>query len=525
MKHIYTTLGVAVLITYSCAHSTQNTFQSIDSTKNINRNQCSTPCSGCTYDEASDFDVVQLLTSDQINAQNVLQNDIYLESYPINSRPLFTYPFVTKEHYCNKPYNKAFTLNLFFNYTAKKKFTSTSVHLSDYIDLLEPDILEEIDIKQFTNINVPELIGLFAPAKMEERRLGGIFQGHMALGCNTLQMILPLYYLERNLHLYEGEMLDIANQPVFSDVMNVDVETYLKAHLLSDQIGLGDLTLGLERCVLENTCNSLYLQGRITLPTAAKFKEGLIGKKHSLSCTQPPFSLKHVYELATSADAGNECCKNLLFAYLSDFGTAVLDQLTANIAKSSLGQQAFSIGAQAVINHDINSYMGCSFCAYGDFFLGKKTNRLLLEKINPADFSDATRHYDNEPLAAENLAFLNNRLIQIMYPPVRSVSVYQKGQIGGRLSFISDTPYAMIRCGYDMWYKSKDKLEGRCLSQFQYDKAIKPYAYQGKLFGDISVNRQLWCLDLNGTLSADVTVDDSGIGKDWTLALIGSIEF
>jgi len=473
----------------------------------------------CQTTPESSFSVIEFLTSPDINAQKIVQNDIYLYTNVLNKRPFFTQPFFNQEAYCNKSRSNGLSLDIFYQETNHKNYTQYSKNLDSYIDLDHPDLLDDIDIKQLTSIDVPEFLQLFSPIAIQERKFGTILKAMASVHNVTLRAAMPFYYLERNFYLTQEQANNIQNKQIFLTTLQESAEKFLKQHLANDQLGLGDLTLSAEKILLETDTDSLKLQGRITIPTANSVKEGLIGGQHSLKCTNPDFSFLYIYQLGLSND---DTCHELLIDYITNFGIEVLDRLAANLAKTSLGQKHVSLGLDCNIHHYLNDYLFFSLEGYADYFMSNKEKRMLLKTINPSDFD---RDYTSEQDADANLAFLNQRFIDMLYPPAMYVHVRPGWDSGARMAINLDTDLYLLRVGLDIWFATAEKLHGVSDTMYKIKQAERAGAYQSKIFADYSINK-CWCgYQVTGTISGDVAIKQYGIGSDFTIAVQGAIEF
>jgi hypothetical protein len=162
-----------------------------------------------------------------------------------------------------------------------------------------------------------------------------------------------------------------------------------------------------------------------------------------------------------------------------------------------------------------------------EYLLPAAEKRFYLQRKNPADF--ARFNTDNPQNCNEDLAFLQQQLINTLFPSVCNTIVFPgfifkfSGALEGQM-----TPAWKLMMGYDLWWQQKEKLGSitcsmLCKDQLETTIAIRPTAFQNKIFGGVSYakkgKRYDWCLSLLG----DRTFISSGIGKDFSI--IGRFEF
>jgi hypothetical protein len=130
-------------------------------------------------------------------------------------------------------------------------------------------------------------------------------------------------------------------------------------------------------------------------------------------------------------------------------------------------------------------------------------------------------------LANDNLTFIQQRFMNILYPPIANIQV-KEGDIF-KFRLYSQTNWRVVQwdIGYDLWYQAKEQVLNCCscaLPSAQLDilAAARPAALQGKIFGHFNVIKApdneedfSWRLGLKG----EGTVNNYGIGKDWLVGI------
>jgi len=156
------------------------------------------------------------------------------------------------------------------------------------------------------------------------------------------------------------------------------------------------------------------------------------------------------------------------------------------------------------------------------FYITKKFSQAFnaFEPYTTAEGADPAQ-------ASVKLAFLNEQLINTLIPKVYQTMIYP----GFIFKFTSSIDAILgkrkrwqLGLGVDLWWQDRERL-GKIyatpwqINEIRTDIAVKPGAYQNKIF--ISTNYRGrgddfdWCLTIYG----DYTFISSGIGKDFNLAL------
>ncbi len=94
-------------------------------------------------------------------------------------------------------------------------FTECSPFLRDYVDLDDPDILEDIDVKALSDIDIPDVLRLFARIKLYSHRAGGLFTAQKFWNKFAFRFQIPLYYMINHFFLTDEEVENIQNSPLF----------------------------------------------------------------------------------------------------------------------------------------------------------------------------------------------------------------------------------------------------------------------------------------------------------------------
>lgn len=464
------------------------------------------------------FILNQLLT---LKVPDLLKKNFYRYTYPVETRNILDDPAV--QPWFNRAKCATVSVLPFYNQTTAMFFTRNSSLIDSYLAFGDADFIDIIDQAVLIDIDIPEVIELFKPIKLQERRFGLMLGAGMPVSRFYLSAYTPLYYQERNFFLTKAEIDRIQRSPFFVDSTGSDEEearAFLIKHLLSDRVGLGDMRLS---CLynMYNSC-SIDLWGGVefTVPTAVTFHNGILGGTYSKS--QAPvtnFNFKRLFELGLCSDQDDMTSKNEAIEMGKDFAIGALDRLTSNLCDRSLGNGGHFGIAPAV---DLTWHM-CSWARFYtkaaiEYLCPKTEDRFYIISKTDSEFD---RDYTDPELANANLAFLNQQAINMLYPYVISTKVQPGLLVKYRAEMQLDFCWVRLVGGYDFWSQQQEKISIACPFQQKVDlcRGIKPAAYQHKLYGMVDFQFPCGQMDLRLGLRGAGTVASRGIGKDFTAAV------
>lgn len=472
-----------------------------------------------------------------IGVPDALESDLYCVTYPPNERSVLRLPgndiFETYQIFRNPCSNWAFGFTFFYNQMLKQYFTAHSPFLKSYLNIQNPDFLEQLDLDfliETTGFNIPELFPLIQNFKLQERKCGMLLGTYKRWRKNAIQFILPLYWFEQNFFLTEEEIDAIQNAPIFAGAgagtEQRDIEAYFLKHAVSTKFGIGDFKIRYERNVAETDCTQFLAGFQLILPTAAAIdgrkarlwwgNELLFGGVHCPCAPTPILDIAGLFRTVLCCPDPDlqPQCNQEAFDAVKCFLTAALERLTVNVADAPLGQEHVSLGS--VATHIYNITARASWINKGsiEYFFPRKRMRFFLARVSPSAF---VRNYTDEAQADANIAFLNQQLANTFFTYPQKVMVHPGVNVEFSTAFAYDTPSAHAEIGYDLWFQGKEHI-GATQCQwhyFQINRGIRPWAYQSKIFGKIIGNCNCWHCGIEG----DFTFDSRGIGKDMTIAL------
>ncbi len=475
-----------------------------------------------------------------INLPKILQENIYLKTVgPVTRRSLLDEPAL--RYYCLEGCNWNFTFDVFYNYTPRVFFTKDSPFIQSYIDLSNQNIINELDrgleIVSDVKVDIPGILGLFKNFKLQQHKAGAFFGFCKSFDCGiNLTLRMPLYYLVDHYFLTQEEQDTIQNSPLLASLPTSsagatskdETEKFGLCHLAADRLGIGDLRINLLSNIYSTNCVDLYFGLLATAPTARAIKKGILTGTYDPCAAPPDFNIRQIFDLAfpmSTEPIPNPTQK--IKDITSNLLIGTLDRLTTILFDAPLGNGGhFGGGPQFDLNIALTDCWAMHTYAMMEGFSKKRENRFFLTKKDPQEFD---RDYRNEDSADDNLAFLNEQIINTFFPerlyiPVRPGIITNIAQ-----SFIYRSPRWYGSIGFDYWNQRNEKLyvNERAIDNYEINKGTRPAAEQGKIFLGIGYAGKPFyeCIYWNITLNGDGTVFNKGIGENYNLDLRLNVDF
>ena len=304
--------------------------------------------------------LVAILTSEEIAADGILQEDFYLRTTPFNKRNVVDLPALELGPCCRtRPCH--YGLQIFWNQTSRMRFTKGSTNLACYLALSQQSLIQKLATlvtnisgggggdfvgdkedfaKLLSKLDVDKIFSLFRTMAVQERRIGFAFRFERVGECATLRTVLPLYYQERNFFLTdkEKEAAERELAEAFGESDTGNAEEFQDQHFVSDKIGFGDLRIEVDAQAYGSDSFLLRLGAQFTFPTAFAFKKGLKGNSFPKPCNLPTFDLLKLGCILEGNDPDNDAQEREdIFEILSPFFLEALDRLSANLLETGLG--------------------------------------------------------------------------------------------------------------------------------------------------------------------------------------------
>ena len=469
-------------------------------------------------------DIVSALTMPPFLLQNRLLQNVYLFTNPPNQRSLLDLPqFLLHQWPFIQP--RQFSWALFYNENSKMNYTQDGNTVEAYLNLNNADLLQ--DIEDLFDIDIPTAIELVSVLKLQERRLGVMLDFYTNYHKWNLEVKFPFYYLERNFYVTPLERDAI--ERFFASLVpggeengtpdEVD-EVAVRKHLVSDKIGLGDTRVTVGYLAADKESFKFNIGGEATVPTGLAFASGMLGSKFAKNDLHTPLSIFELFQLGTCMPRQLELAMDIAKAFL----VSASDKLSANLLETGMGNNSH-LGLAAFMENTllIAPRFHIDSRAALECLLPHSEKRFYINKKYPEAFLG--RDYADSAQAMANLNFLNQQLIDTLIPKVYNTMVFP----GFIFKFDTALSYNLtkgwnVTLGYDVWWQSKERLGNiqatpKQLSLLRKDLAIRPTAYQGKIFMSTYVASRKGELDWLLSFYVDKTFVQSGIGKDFNISL------
>lgn len=474
-------------------------------------------------------DAVDVLVNN-LHAQIILQQDLYLHTNPINTRSIHDFPQIYIDTGYFPDCRWRFNVQPFFQFTWRGNFTKNSQFIRSYVALNNPNILEQLDdlvndpMSGQKLFDIPTILALFEPLKIQERRAGFMFGGEKYWNGWNFWIKAPLIYLERNFFLTKAEKQAIEDAEIFDDKdPTTDLEEqqikFARKHLISDKLGIGDTRFRFGYDVVNNPDLFVTLGGEITIPTAFAFAKGLYGEHFPKDMQTPSFNIFENLKLIFCPEPN----LNKVKMNVEEFLLQVIDRLSAMLLEQKLGNGGH-IGIAAYMRSDIQVTDCLRFSGYSalEYILPAAEQRFYIKKKNQSEFID--RDYTDPDLAEANLIFFNNQLINTLFPTMYETTIFPGFVFKFGTWLTSQLKCVDFTLGYDLWWQGQERLGHISAPQdvkniLRTDIAQKPGGMQHKVFGGVNYLHQHddrdWCLGA----FADITFFQFGVGKDFSISI------
>ncbi len=533
-KFFYCFVYISIFFTFSLIHTEVDLFDILD-----------TPEMDYFLDHtefhigkrSSPETIIDLLKA--FGAFDLLQQDFYLQTHPLNKRSLLDYPiFVDYNEY---GYDWISGIHLLWNMTSKSNFTKRSTSISSYLGILNENLLQrlsaDLDVIReiFPDFTVDPIsvIPLFKNLTVEERRFGLMFHFKRRFESVQMRILFPLLYLERNFNFPTAAERDRVEQ-----LFGEPDKQFQEDHLISDAFGFGDTRITFEFPIKKKTKITVKLGAQVTIPTAFAFTKGLKGTSFKKDKPKPSFSFQELFKLGEkNSTAALEKALDFFLGALDRLSTNLLDPMLGNHNHLGIG---IILRTKTPLQTFIKRSWARNFAFQGrisfEYLFPARERRFFIDKVDPEELNPDLQKFDpdfleeNPILAQESLAFLERTFVNKFYPFVLTTTVHP----GIIIRWTSATSYTKnrwkIQLGSDLWAQTRESLHSiqapeNLRTRLDVDKARKPVAYLSKLHGGIfyTIDRdnRTWVLSLNG----DETFSNVGVGEDFSLSFNVEVHF
>lgn len=489
-----------------------------------------------------------------LKAHNLLKKPFYFYTQPLRRREIvdevtFNFP---RYHL-----NKNLIVIPFYNQMSAAQFRRDRTGIKNYLDMQQTDLVntlnelaedaDEVDYDNdgteldLTNIDIPDLLNMFANMKVQERRLGFMFQytkdleNSWHISCNV-----PVLYQEYNYFLTKEEINTIENSAFFKALPPGDYWDFVKKHLLSDKIGFGDLRFSVEQTVKETHAYRLNVGLDITVPSYFAVKKGVIGSYFNKKKATPTFNINDDFlELNQKRTAEDDISyQDQLLQNAEDLALNILDRLSSVLLEHPLGNYrhpglGFFTRSTLIFSPTVELTSKLRM----NLLLPAKERRFIKTKIDPQELNNIYGRYvdaNGDLINGGDFSIIDGTIkngdinrfeaifLEKFFPESYDVTVMPGLEISSSSQLTYERPKWTIYVGTEMWYHTKESFlkihtDSTTKSKLEIETAKKEYAYQSKSWIGIDKKKKEnsnWKFGVRASASG---LND-GIGDDFTIS-------
>ncbi len=485
-------------------------------------------------------DIIALLN--QFGVIDLLQENLYDKSYPLNKRyildlPLFTFPWYHSR--C-----KELGYQFFYNATNKMTFAKECNKISAYLAIAGNGFIEKLQTSlqeiasvypNFDPNMALELLTLFEHFTVQDRSLGIMFDGEKKINDARLRWFLPVYLHERN-HFVTPAVQKAINRildPYLGTPSTDEQMAFAEEFLIEDQLGFGDFRLECDFPLIETETFKARVGFMADFPIAFPWTYGLIGSKFRPPCVRP---ILDIQELVAEIVGGGAVTDSNAQSFIIQ----AFNNLSAILLNTSLGHDGHpGIGIMWRTKSSLTKFVSRPWAENiyfqsrmsFEYLLPNTEYRAFVPKNNAAAFENHDFTSDDPTVAQQNLIFLEQTLTNRLFPPFIYAMVFPGIVIRSTSRAVYEGPVWGCFVGSDMWIRTKEHIttlesSAAVFNSLEIANAERPLAYQSKMFAGIVhrvcfVEDREWAFSLN----ADTTVLRSGVGEDFTITLNIDLNF
>lgn len=487
---------------------------------------------------AARADIVLGALFDQFKVTNLFKNPFYFYVHPLRRREIIDEVSLNFPRY---HLDKNLSVIPFYNQMTQAQFRRDRTGIKDYVDMGQRDLINTLDTLEWDEVNIPDLLNLFANIKVQERRIGFMFQytkdfdNELHFSCH-----IPLMYQEYNYFLTKEETLAIENSDFFKQFETGDTWDFVTKHLLSDKLGFGDLRLTIEKTIKESAAYRLNIGIDFSLPVSFPLRKGVIGAHFDKKKKAPSFNINDDFvELGTELE--NLDSKNQLLANAEALALNMLDRASTILLEHPLGNynhpglglftrstMIFSPTVQLTSKLRVNLLVPAKERRFIKIKIDKQEldnmyNRYIDEDGTIIDLDPETPD-PNAPSAAQqalDIARIESLFLEKYFPESYDVTVMPGLEISSSSQLTYERQKWIFYIGGEMWYHTKESflkvhVDSLTLSKLELETAKKEYAYQSKTWIGVDKKKKEnsnWQFGVRASASG---IND-GIGDDFTL--------
>lgn len=476
-------------------------------------------------------DVLETLIK-QLNALPILEQELYLESYYLNSRNIVDMPAFYPHMLMKR--KSQFGIDLFYNQTSRMYFTKECDGIASYLAITDPELLEKLsqcfclvrsEFPDFS-INPVDLLPHFQGMTVQDRRTGFMIHGDKRHHNLTFHMHVPLYYLERNFYMTDKERYKIERTLAPSTGPESD-KSFKQELFISDKFGIGDTRLNFDWCIHNRNTMRLDVGLQATIPTAYAFQKGLMGTYFQCGLKRSHISFQELFSF-------DEKDIDQATKTVTDFFLNAFKNLAANLIDTELGyKKHLCIGPTFQANSPLSFYVKQRWARRIrlkwrltiEVPLPATENRRYLKWYDEDDFNpqnfDLQKAAEDPRYACERLVFLEKTLTDRFFPYIVPTRVWPGIIINSFSRYVYTAEPWTITVVSDTWVRTKEHLMHLCKCDqtprlLEICKAKRPVAYQSRLGLAVGYALERATHTWHISVYADAAYASSGIGKDFT---------
>ncbi len=474
-------------------------------------------------------EILKLIYS-QAHLNRILCPDLYKYTYPLPTRNIITYPSLMNF----TPRQSQSGFSLFYQHTAN--MFPWCNNLEGYLNLFDADLLREVDIEiaHEYNVDIPESIGLFKNARVEQHRAGFLFDLWGKISWFNIGIELPFYAVAKHYNLPEEDVESLKTASIFTLLPTPSDNdcgigfANIHPYVLETRIGLGSSRITLSFDAINTDRFRLVLGTKLTLPTEATFSCGFIGSNFKKIVQRGYLNLETLVEKISE---GSQAEKDEALSETKTFGLQAINQMGALLLATQLGEDhrfQVALYAEPTLRIDENVTLVGAFRI--NWMNPKMVNRFVKEQISPCCFCDNCFDPDDFPedqreeMSENALNFLSNRLRNWVFPCCYNVKLITQREyqmtVAALMQFTDNWKFLL---GYDYWGKQQEGSRLVCqqgttinMNCIKLCNALLPRLSQHKLFTKIEYTKFKESHNFIFTFGADVPLESKNISNDYT---------
>ena len=390
-----------------------------------------------------------------VKAQTILQEPLYYRTNPIARKNVVDIPIFQHFNTFEKEETN-FDCIPFYTQTFNELYYKDFDELKDYIDVNQEHLIRRIDDLKLTTFDFPRVLQLFGKMKLQEHRIGLVFDWTKIRDDWALSIRIPFYYDEHNFYL------NLTQRNQITDILGAVDPDFAFDHMVADFLSLGDTKLCFEYLIKQDHRYELALGIRATLPTKLRMSKGVVGAYFDVD--KKPKSLNLHTDLLgipddpVDLDSYTQAEKDRMTDNATNFSLDALDHLSMLLLEQG-SRNHFHVG----IGPQMHSTMHFSSKCYLtnlvslEVFTPAQETRFFLVKNDQAAF-DAFYWNETDADVDAKLVFLNKQLKEKFFPPGYSVSVFPGILLQSTSGLVIKRRRVTWTLGSDFWLHSTEKF-------------------------------------------------------------------